>query len=138
VPQDSRAQTNAQLLLQMWEGGRSPEDLRRIRDAYILAVRLYPGMFTGSGKTTLAHEDGTGSLAYRHGAQIHVVAACVLHGAYIDGDWVRYRTGVTEEDRREVRRAIGEPAQLFVHGVSGLPWITAASTSCLSVDEFRL
>jgi hypothetical protein len=29
--------------------------------SYLLAMQLYSGLFTGSGKTTLAHEVGTAS-----------------------------------------------------------------------------
>src|SRR5262245_28396708 len=101
------AQTNGQLFVQMMERGCTPAELRLVRDAYLLAMQLYSGMYTGSGKPTLDHEVGTASLALRHGAPCELAAAGLLHGAFIVGDWGRYRDRIDPRDRGEVRRAVG-------------------------------
>ena len=119
---DSRAQTNAQLFLQIQQRGCSSAELRLVRDAYTLAMQLYTGMFTGSGKTTLAHEVGTASLAYRHGASFDLVASGLLHGAYLVGDWGHYRRHVTAKKRQAIQRVVGLRAEACVHGMTRLRW----------------
>src|SRR5262245_38901349 len=110
----------------MMERGSSPDALRLVRDAYLLAMQLYSGMYTGSGKTTLAHEVGTASLALRHGAPAELVAAGLLQGAYVVGDWGRYRRGIDPRDRDEVRRAAGARAEACVFALASLDWTPAS------------
>src|SRR5262245_66069795 len=83
-------------------------------------------MYTGAGKTTLAHEVGTASLALRHQAPAELVAAGLLHGAYTVGDWGRYRSGIHPQDRDEVRRAAGARAEACVYALATLDWTPAS------------
>src|ERR1700752_4513223 len=103
---ESRAQTIGQLFVQLHEAGASGAEMARVRDAYLLAMQLYSGLFSGSGKTTLAHEIGCGSLAHRFGGTIDQVVAGMIHGAYIVGDWGKYRTRKTGRKRVELRAGI--------------------------------
>lgn len=119
---DSCAQTNAQLYLQIIERGCSPAELCLVRDAYGLAMQLYTGIFTGSGKPTLAHDVGTASLAHRHGGSFDLIAAGMLHSAYSSGNWGHYRKGVTGEMRKTLQEVIGLQAESYVYGLTMLPW----------------
>ena len=119
---DSCAQTNAQLFLQLHHGGASAAELRRLRDAYLLAMQLYSGLFTGSGKTTLAHEIGTASLAHRHGGSFDLIVAGLLHGAYLVGDWGHFRIRITGKKRAALRSVIGQRAEATVHAFTRLAW----------------
>ena len=119
---DSCAQTNAQLFLQLHRGGSSAAELRRVRDAYLLAMQLYSGLFTGSGKTTLAHEIGTASLAHRHGGSFDQIVAGLLHGAYLVGDWGRYRIRITRKKRAALRSVVGLRVETYVHEYARVAW----------------
>lgn len=119
---DSCAQTNAQLFLQLHRAGFSAAELRRLRDAYLLAMQLYSGLFTGSGKTTLAHEIGTASLAHRHGGSFDLVVGGLLHGAYLVGDWGHYRIRITRKKRQALGSVIGQRAEGYVHAFTRLAW----------------
>lgn len=119
---DSCAQTNAQLFLQIHRRGASSAELCRVRDAYLLAMQLYSGLFTGSGKTTLAHEVGTASLAHRHGGSFDQIVAGLLHGAYLVGDWGHYRVRVTPKKRAALRSVIGQRAETYVHEYGRVAW----------------
>jgi uncharacterized protein DUF6817 len=121
-PTPFRAQTNAQLFLQLHQHGCSSAELRLVRDAYALAMQLCTGLYTGSGKPTLAHEVGTASLALRHGGSLELVAAGLLHGAYIVGDFGHCRLQVTAAKRKTVRDVIGERAEALVYELKHLPW----------------
>lgn len=81
---ESPAQSNTQLFRQIVEHGCSAEELGLMRDAYGLAMQIYSGLFTGSGKPTLTHEVGSASLALRYGGSFELAAAALMHGAYID------------------------------------------------------
>jgi len=133
----SCAQTNAQLFLQMQELGCSADDLRKVRDTYLLAMQLFAGGFTGSGKTALAHCVGTASLALRHGASVEMACAGMLHGAYIGADWGHYRARVTEKKREAVRRVIGARAEEWVLGLKLLRW-DSKSIAALAEREAEL
>jgi (p)ppGpp synthase/HD superfamily hydrolase len=117
-----RAQNNGELLMELHRSGWSPADLRRARDAYLLAMQLYSGIYTRSGKPTVTHEIGTASVARRHGAPVDVVLACLLHGAYVAGDFGHFRAAITGRKRAMVRRAIGDEAESYVHGFARTAW----------------
>jgi hypothetical protein len=119
---DPCAQTNAQLFLQIHRRGCSAVELCRVRDACLLAMQLYSGLFTGSGKTTLAHEIGTASLAHRHGGSFDLIVAGLLHGAYLVGDWGHYRIRLTRKKRDALRSVIGARAETYVHEYSQVAW----------------
>lgn len=119
---DPGAQTNAQLFLQLHQAGCSAAELRLLRDAYLLAMQLYSGLFTGSGKTTLAHETGTASLAHRYGGSFDLIVAGMLHGAYLVGDWGHYRVRITRKKRDALRSVIGQRAETYVHEFARWAW----------------
>ncbi len=119
---DARAQSNAELFLQLHQAGASGAELGLVRDAYLLAMQLYSGLHTGCGKPTLTHEVGTASLAHRYGGSIDQVVAALLHGAYLVGDWGHYRTRLTARKRRALRASIGERAETLVYAYTQRAW----------------
>lgn len=112
--------------MQLHRAGMAPADLQRVRDAYLLAMQLYSGLYTGSGKTTLAHEVGTASLVHRHGGSADLITAGMLHGAYVVGDWGHYRFRLTTAKRVLLRGVIGERAETYVYEYIRQPWSSEA------------
>ena len=79
--------TNLQLYGQMLRAGRPEQELRLVRDAYELAVRLFAGHFRGNGKPFLAHLVGVASILAEHGHPIELVTAGLLHSVYSFGEF---------------------------------------------------
>ena len=131
------AQTNAQLFMQLHDAGCSPAELRRARDAFLLAMQLYSGLFTGSGKTTLAHETGTASLVHRHGGSFDLTVAGLLHGAYLVGDWGYYRVRITEKKRATLRSVVGAASEAYVYEYARRPW-DGVSIAEIAARAYRL
>ena len=109
------AQTNLQLFNQLSSEGYSTEALLLVCDAYALAVRLYAGYFTGSGRTQIAHVVGTASILGTLKAPAAVVAAGLIHNVYDNGDFGALRYGITAAKRNEIIRTVGEEVEKFVH-----------------------
>lgn len=108
------AQTNIQLYQQLQDAGFDEDAVSRVVGAYALAVRLFTGQYRGSGKTLLAHVVGTASILLRHGADVPVICAGLLHAAYVCGDFGSMWTGVTSEKRRQVKAAVGADVEALV------------------------
>ena len=56
------AQTNIQLLNQMYDLGYDEQEIAAVGKSYELAMILFTGRFRGSGKTFIAHLVGTASI----------------------------------------------------------------------------
>lgn len=119
---DSCAQTIGQLFRELRGSGYGSAQLSLVRDAYELDMQLTAGLFTGSGKPTIAHDVGTASLAHHHGGSCELVAAGLLHSAYMTSDWGHYRRWVSEAKRGAVRAAVGAAVEQIVHTFSLEPW----------------
>jgi (p)ppGpp synthase/HD superfamily hydrolase len=120
MPTPWRAQTNLQLFHQFHQTGASAQEMRVLRDGYLLAMQLDAGFITGGGKPTLCHVVGSASLARHHGAPFDVATAALIHDAYVVGDWGRLRRRISEEMRAEVRGAIGPRAESYLYAFTHL------------------
>lgn len=121
----SPAQNHLEFFEQAQQSGFSEDQLRRLRNAYLFAMRLYASRYTGGGKPTIVHEIGTASLALRYGCSFDTVLASLVHGAYWVGDWGRYRRGATRATRAQLREVVGDRPERIVYGFYRLPWSTA-------------
>src|SRR5205809_5329802 len=93
------AQTNIQLLNQLRAGGYATAELARIRDVYEFAMLLFTGRYQPCGKPFIDHLVGTASiLAFLH-RPVEVVAAGLIHAAYVYGDFGSFRSGISDAKR---------------------------------------
>jgi (p)ppGpp synthase/HD superfamily hydrolase len=120
------AQTNLQLYGQLLAAGRPEPELRLVRDAYELALRLFAGHFRGNSKPFLAHLVGVASILAEHGHAIETAAAGLLHSVYSFGEFGAGTRGVSTRKRREVRRAVGTAVEDLVAQYTTADWSLAA------------
>jgi hypothetical protein len=128
------AQTNLQLFTQLEKDGYSATELALICDAYALAMRLYSGYFTASGRTEIAHVVGTASILGVLKAPASVVAAGLIHNAYDNGDFGTHRYGVTAAKRKVIIHALGEDVERYVQKFHILRTQRQSPTALLVVD----
>jgi hypothetical protein len=115
-------QTNLQLYNRLIPLGWTADDLRRARDAYELAARLFSGQYRCTGKPFVAHLVGTAGVVAAVDGRVDLVLAGLLHAAYENGDFGPGRRATTDLRRATVRRAIGADAERLVHAYSAMRW----------------
>jgi (p)ppGpp synthase/HD superfamily hydrolase len=116
------AQTNVQLFNQLRSEGYSKEDRGRISEAYEFAMGLFTGLFLPSGKTFIDHLVGTASILASLHVPVNVVAAGLIHAAYLHGDFGVARQGISEVKRKQVRDVVGEEVEEYVARYDRLLW----------------
>jgi (p)ppGpp synthase/HD superfamily hydrolase len=107
------AQTNVQLYNQLRAEGYSKKDRAFVSDAYQFAMRIFAGIYLPSGKPFLDHLVGTASILARLRVPVEVVAAGLLHAAYLHGDFGSVR-GVTKAKREQLKRVVGDGVEEYV------------------------
>ena len=115
-------QTNLQLVGAMRRAGYPEADLALVRRAYDLAVRLFTAKYRGSGKPLLAHLVGTAGVLASLRAPAPLVAAGVLHAAYLFGDFGDARRGATAAKRDTIRKEIGDGVEDIIARYDALQW----------------
>jgi len=115
-------QTNLQLFGLMQRAGYPEPDLALVRRAYDLAVRLFTAKYRGSGKPLLAHLVGTAGVLASLRAPAPLVAAGVLHAAYIFGDFGDARGGATAAKRDTLRKEAGADVEDIIARYDALRW----------------
>ncbi|NJN87055.1 MAG: hypothetical protein HC881_13125 [Leptolyngbyaceae cyanobacterium SL_7_1] len=116
------AQSNLQLLSQLQREGYSDDDLKKIAAAYDLALQLFTGYFRGNGKSFIAHLVGTASILASVQAPIEVVAAGLLHAAYI---WGNFGTGQSGKDKAKchrIRAVAGWEVESYITNYDAIEW----------------
>jgi len=116
------AQTNIQLFNQLHRAQYSEADLSYICNAYQFALQIFTGRFRASGKPFLSHLVGTASILASVHAPIRVIAAGLLHAAYIYGEYEAEEKGMTDAKRKQVQRAIGVETEELIAGYTLLKW----------------
>jgi hypothetical protein len=116
------SQTNLDLYRQLHRLGYGETDLRRVRDAYRVAMRLFSDRFRANGKPFVAHLVGTASLLATFGAPPDVVIAGLLHAVYASGCFPDGTRGMTAAHRAFVRSRVGEPVETLVAAYEDLTW----------------
>lgn len=116
------AQTNLQLYTQLRAAGYAEPDLKLVRSAYDLGMRIFPASFRGSGKPLLAHLVGTASILASINESPAVVTAGLLHAAYALGDFGDGRLGMTDAKRERVRHAVGREVEDLVARYTAFDW----------------
>ncbi len=116
------AQTNVQLFNQLRGDGYSPEEVMRIRSVYEFAMHLFTGRCQPCGKPSIDHVVGTASvLAFLH-RPVEVVAAGLIHAAYMYGDFGSLRRSITPAKRQQVQQTVGKEVEEYVARYTALHW----------------
>ena len=115
------AQTNVQLFNQLRSEGYSKEERVFISDTYEFAMRIFPGLYLASGKPFIDHLVGTTSILASLHAPVEVLAASLIHAAYLHGDFDSVRKGVSNMKREQVRGAVGEQIEEYIFRYDRLP-----------------
>ncbi|WP_146572094.1 DUF6817 domain-containing protein [Botrimarina hoheduenensis] len=108
------AQTNLQLYAQRLQSGASAEEMARLRATYDLARQLFVGAYRPSHKPFLCHLVGTASALSSWGESPALIAAGLLHSAYLYGDFGDGARGATDERRRLLIAEAGAEAEAIV------------------------
>jgi (p)ppGpp synthase/HD superfamily hydrolase len=116
------AQTNLQLFNQLQLEGYLIADLDLIQDAYGLAMELFTGIYRLSGKTFIAHLVGTASVLAGLGASAKLIAAGLLHAAYVFGDFGESGKGISPLRREQMRKAVGQEVEEYVARYTAFMW----------------
>lgn len=139
---DGIAQTVIQLFIQLQRSGYTDEQLLSVRRAYELAMRLFTGSYSGSGKTTVSHLIGTASILEKLSAPVPMVIAGLLHSAYMTGDFGEAAATITSGKRERVTSAVGSNVEEYLLRFAQLRWwpkdlssILASMDSLGSVDR---
>jgi GT2 family glycosyltransferase len=114
------AQTIVQLLDQMAALGYEPASLSKVRDAHMIAARLFAASFRASGRPLLAHLSGIASILAAYGANPTLVAAAMLSAAYTKGEFPEGFNQDVAAMRRWLRRRVGGPVETLVFTYSHL------------------
>jgi hypothetical protein len=107
-------QTNLQLYRLMIDGGASEASLRQVRASYDLARRLFVGCFRPSHKPFICHLLGTAGALAIWKQRPELIAAGLLHSAYLFGDFRDGTRGASPAKRRLVKKHVGADAEALV------------------------
>lgn len=118
------AQTSVQLFNQLRDEGYSHEERGCVAGAYTLALDLFTCLFQPPGKPFLDHLVGTASVLASLHAAAKLVAAGVLHAAYVEGDFGGIGAGLSKARRARVRRTVGVEVEAYVARYTTLEWST--------------
>ena len=118
----SYAQSNVQLFNQLRSEGYSKQDRERVRETYVFAMHLFTGLFLPSGKMFIDHLVGTASILASLHVPVELVAAGLIHAAYLHGNFGGLRKGISETTRNQVKLAVGEEVEKYVVRYELLPW----------------
>ncbi|MGE5215796.1 MAG: DUF6817 domain-containing protein [Chloroflexota bacterium] len=116
------AQTNIQLINQLWSGGYSAGEIESVNTSYEVAMRLFTGLFRASGKTFIAHLVGTASILGSNRVSSNIVAAGMLHAAYSSGDFGDGKGGITDAKRTWLQAIVGNEIEAYLAGYTKLIW----------------
>jgi hypothetical protein len=116
------AQTNLQLLNQMQTLGYSATEVSYIAKAYELAMSLFATAFRANGKPFLAHLVGTASVLAATEAPVDLIAAGLLHAAYMQGDFGLDSMATLGKKQQYLLKVLSPQAETYVARYTTLPW----------------
>jgi (p)ppGpp synthase/HD superfamily hydrolase len=131
------AQTNVQLFNQLRSEGYSKQERAFISNAYEFGMHIFTGLYLPSGKPFLDHLVGTASILASLRMPVEIVAAGLIHAAYLHGDFGSVRTGLTAAKRKQLRRVLGVEVPEYIAHYDRL-LLTAQDISALEGTLNRL
>jgi (p)ppGpp synthase/HD superfamily hydrolase len=117
------AQTNIQLYRQLDAEAYAAADVETVARAHEVALRLFPGIYRGSGKPFIAHLVGTASVLVSLRARIPVVITGLLHAVYTHGEFGHGWTGMSDAKRATIRQEVGEEIEDLIARYTRLTWM---------------
>lgn len=133
------AQTNIQLYHQLLVANWDELSLKMIRSAYELAVELFDGCYRPGGRPFVCHLVGVASILAEWREAPSVVAAGLLHSAYMYGNFSDRSRHTSPRRRAQLVERVGVPAEALVFAYTEAKqssafsrWLTAAETLNLS------
>jgi (p)ppGpp synthase/HD superfamily hydrolase len=132
---ERRAQTNIQLYLQLLAAGYGGQEVAGVREAYMLATKLFAGQLRPEGRPFVCHLVGVASILAMVEATHATVIAGLLHSAYSHGDFGYGNGQMTGKMRDQVRAVVGPQVESVVAGYSSSPWNAASVASCIANAE---
>lgn len=105
------AQTIICLYNQLREEGYSNDDILFIRKTYDLAKLLFSGRFQISGKEFLSHCIGTASILTSLRLPTQLIAAALIHNAYVQGDFGNRKKFITKARRKYIRKVLNNEVE---------------------------
>lgn len=100
--------------------GLGAAELRLCTEAYELSARLFAGRYRATGKPFVCHLVGTASLLLPESPPVHVIAAALLHAAYLPIISPTGKREVTRKIREDLRR-VSPAAEALIAGFTELP-----------------
>jgi (p)ppGpp synthase/HD superfamily hydrolase len=108
------AQTNVQLFNQLRSDGYSEKEREYIRDTYVFAMPLFAGLYLPSGRPFIDHLVGTASILASLRVPVEIVAAALVHAAYLHGDFGSPHAGISAYKQSQLRRMVGDTVEDYV------------------------
>lgn len=115
-------QTNLQLYRLLHERGAAPETLAAIGAAYDAARQLFAGSYRANRKHFLCHLVGTAGALANWGESVEVIAAGLLHSAYLYGEFGDGKRGAAPSRRKWVASLVGEHAEGLIAAYTEASW----------------
>lgn len=115
-------QTNLQLYRLLIDRGAEAAALETVRVAHDTALRLFGCSVRPSQKPFIAHLVGTAGALIQWGKGVDLVAAGLLHSAYLYGDFRDGRCGAHPVRRRQLGALIGHNAESMVYAYTLTDW----------------
>lgn len=101
-------QTNLGLFVQLRERGFSHADIIRVRDAYLIACKMFNGRYRKNSRAFICHAVGAASASAQYTDQIEIIIASLLHAAYDGGQFPDGRVGkITDAHRQWLKNEVG-------------------------------
>jgi len=116
-------QTNLQLYRVMIDAGATNAALAQTRTAYDLARHLFAGCYRPNHKPFICHLVGTAGALALWGQPVEVVAAGLLHSAYLFRDFGDGTPGVVGVKRRTVKRLLGAEVDALIAKYTEQKWV---------------
>jgi (p)ppGpp synthase/HD superfamily hydrolase len=126
---ERRAQSNTQLYGQLLGAGRALNEVKSVRDAYVLAAKLFAGQLRPDGRPFVCHLVGVASILALLDATHHTVITGLLHSAYTHGDFGSGRGQTTGKAHERLRAAVGPEVERLVSVYATRPWNPSTVTA---------
>jgi (p)ppGpp synthase/HD superfamily hydrolase len=118
---DHFAQTHLQLYRQLQDTSYSDEDLLLVDRTYQIAMRIFSGYYRPNKKPFLMHLIGVASVLTNVRQPAYVVAAGLLHSAYLFGSGRRGKQ-VKPHYRKQITEALGSNVERLIYAYSNSRW----------------
>lgn len=130
-------QTNLQLYRVMIDAGASEAALAKTRMAYDLARHLFAGCYRPSHKPFVCHLVGTAGALALWGQPVEVIAAGLLHSAYLFRDFGDGSPEAGGVKRRTVRRLLGADVDALIAKYTEQSWPGTVDQLAAAVRDDR-